>query len=64
VHIVTARSESFPVESHEEIDLLIRSSPVLGRERVYRQVPDAFLDRGIDYAVEGLLPFVMTGIAR
>jgi hypothetical protein len=51
------------VEVQQEADLLGRPLPVLGRERVHRQVPDPELERTLDGVEQRLLPGLVPGVA-
>ena len=59
VQLVAAPSDHVAVEAHEEADLVRGAPPVLGRERVRRQVGHADLDRpGHDVEQRGLAGLV------
>ena len=48
VQLVAAAADDVAVEAHQEADLVRRALPVLGGERVGRDVRDAELDRARD----------------
>jgi hypothetical protein len=60
VELIAPAADDIPVEAHEKPDFVRRAFPVLGGERVSRQVRDADLDRAHDHVeqrvLSGLVP--------
>ena len=64
VHPIPAAAQHVPVEAHQEAHLIGRALPVLGRERIRGQIPDAEFDAALDDVEQRSLAALVAGGAR